>query len=313
MASTVSERITPLSGYGSVTDVPRLPEGFADTFKSYSIDTGAVRLHAVIGGSGEPLLLHSGWPQNWYAWRYLMLPLSQHFTVIAVDPRGWGLSSKPADGYDADTLAGDMFALMDTLGHERFVMAGHDIGVQVGYAMAAARPERIRRLALGEGTIVGASPSPELVPDNRMMSDFLWHFNFNRAYDINERLVEGREDLFFNYQFETKAGTPDGVPKYARDFYIEMLRRIPGTLKASFDYYRAIDDTIPQIRRHKEKMVEIPVFTFAGGRACGPLVENEMRTLASNVESLIIPESGHFPAEEQPEALLAGLLGFLKA
>lgn len=64
-----SKHITPLPGFGSVTDVPRLPEGFTDAFKSYRVDTGKIRLHAVTGGSGEPLLLHCGWPQNWFAWR----------------------------------------------------------------------------------------------------------------------------------------------------------------------------------------------------------------------------------------------------
>ncbi|RKF23463.1 alpha/beta hydrolase [Altericroceibacterium spongiae] len=305
-----SDNIVPESGFGSVTNVPRLPDGFADVFSSWRVDTGKIRLHAVIGGTGEPLLLHSGWPQNWFAWRYVMLALSKQFTVIAVDPRGFGLSDRPADGFDVDRLADDMFDLMDMLGHERFVMAGHDIGVMVGYAMAAMRPERIRRVALGEGTIPGASPSPELIPDDRRMSDFLWHFNFNRALEVNERLVEGREDIYFNYQFATKAGSAEAVPQYARDFYIEILRRVPGTLKASFNYYRAIDETIPQVRRHMQTKVTVPVFAFSGALACGPMVENEQRQLATDVESLIIPECGHFPAEEQPEALTAALLDF---
>lgn len=308
-----SKHITPLSGFGSVTNVPRLPDGFTQTFKSFHIDTGKIRLHAVIGGNGEPLLLHCGWPQSWFAWRYLMPPLSKDFTVIAVDPRGLGISDKPADGFDVDTLADDMFDLMDALGHDRFAMAGHDIGVMVGYAMAAGRPERMSRMALGEGTIPGASPSPELVPDDRRMSDFLWHFNFNRALDVNERLVQGREDIYFNYQFASKAGSPEAVPKYARDFYIELLRRVPGTLKASFDYYRAIDETIPRVRRHMKKKVSVPVLAFAGALACGPMVEIEQRRLATNVESLIIPDCGHFPAEEKPEALFAGLIDFFMA
>ncbi len=63
MTLATSQKVSFLSGFGSVTDVPRLPDGFADTFQSYSVDTGNVRLHAVIGGSGEPLLLHIGWPQ----------------------------------------------------------------------------------------------------------------------------------------------------------------------------------------------------------------------------------------------------------
>ena len=316
MQSDVAEssgHISPLTGFGTASDVPRLPAGFAEVFKSFRVDTGAVALHAVIGGDGPALLLHCGWPQNWFCWRDLMLPLSEHFTVIAVDPRGLGVSGKPADGYDVDTLAGDMFALMDALGHERFAMVGHDIGVMVGYAMAATQPERIIRMALGEGTIPGASPSPEMVPDDRRMSDFLWHFAFNRAHDVNERLVEGREDIYFNYQFATKAASEDAVPKYARDFYIEVLRRVPGTLKASFDYYRAVDETIPQVRRHMTNRITVPILAFSGALACGPMVEMEQRNLATDVQSVIIPDCGHFPAEEKPDDLLAALMAFFGA
>lgn len=306
-----SKRISSATGFGSVSDVPRLPEAFRDTFNSYYVDTVKVRLHVVIGGYGPPLLLHCGWPQCWYAWRYLMLPLSRQYTVIAIDPRGLGISGKPADGFDVNSLAADMFSLMDVLGHSQFALVGHDIGVMVGYAMAASRPERLTRVALGEGTIPGASPSPEMVPDDRRMSDFLWHFAFNRALEVNERLVEGREDIYFNYQFSTKAGSPDAVPQYARDFYIELLRRVPGTLASSFNYYRAVDDTIPQVRKLYSSQVDTPIFAFAGALACGPMVENELRTLATNVTSLIIPDCGHFPAEEQPEVLLSALMGFL--
>lgn len=305
------QTITEIGGFGSVAGVPRLPDGFRQVFRSARVDTGEIGLHAVIGGTGPALLLLGGWPQNWYAWRYLMLPLSRDFTVIAVDPRGVGLSDKPAGGYDADTLSSDMFALMDQLGHENFSMVGHDVGMWIGYVMAADRPDRVTRIALGEAIVPGVSSSPPLLSDDRWTSDFLWHFNFNRALDINERLVEGREDLYFGYQFATKAGSPEALPAYARDFYIETLRRVPGALKASFDYYRAIDASIPQYRARIASRITVPVLAFSGELACGPMVENELRTVADDVQSVIIADSGHYPAEEKPEALLSALRRFL--
>ena len=106
-------------GPGSVTGAPNLPAGFTDMFTSRYVETGDVRLHAVIGGDGPPLLLVHGWPETWYAWRLVMPALARDFTVIAVDQRGIGLSDKPADGYDTGTLASDLVGLMDALGHER--------------------------------------------------------------------------------------------------------------------------------------------------------------------------------------------------
>ena len=311
MQEILKQGISSTREFGSVSNVPQLPEGFRKIFKSIIVDTEEVEIHAVIGGEGEPLLLHAGWPQNWYAWRDLMLPLSRHFTVIAVDPRGFGLSGRPDKGFDATSLANDMFRLMDMLGYEKFNFVGHDLAVIVGYAMASLNPDRILKLVVGEAIIPGASPSLPLIADDRRLSDFLWHFNFNRALEVNERLVEGKEDVFFGYQFESKSGSPGAIPKYARDFYIELLRRKPGTLKASFEYYRSIDETIPQVREMKKTKLRMPILTFAGALASGPIVENEWRTLAENVQSAIIPDSGHFPAEEKPEALLKLLLDFL--
>jgi pimeloyl-ACP methyl ester carboxylesterase len=99
MSSSPIPLPTP-EGPGSVAGAPNLPPGFTDTFTSRYIDTGDVRLHAVIGGEGPPLLLVHGWPETWYAWRLLMPALAGDFQVIAVDQRGRGLSAKPSDGYD---------------------------------------------------------------------------------------------------------------------------------------------------------------------------------------------------------------------
>ena len=149
-------------GPGSVSGAPNLPAGFTDTFTSRYIDTGDLRQHAVTGGDGPPLLLVYGWPQTWYAWRMLMPALARDFSVIAVDQRGIGLSGKPQDGYDTGTLANDMVALMDALGHQRFALYGTDVGMPIAYALAADHPDRLDRLVVSEAPLPGVSPSPPL-------------------------------------------------------------------------------------------------------------------------------------------------------
>lgn len=238
-----------------------------------------------------------------------MLPLARDFTVIAVDPRGVGLSDKRGDGYDSDSLSADMFALMDALGHDRFLMVGHDVGMWTAYAMVADRPERFEKIALGEAIIPGVSPSPPLMSDDQKTNDFLSHFNFNRMHGLNERLVEGREDIFFGFHLSGKAA-PGAFPAYARDFYIEQLRRVPGALKASFEYYRAIGTSMPQNRKRRERKIKVPVLAFAGDLACGDLVENELRSVADDVQAITFTGCGHYVPEEKPEELLAALRAF---
>ena len=133
-------------GPGSVSGAPHLPDGFTGTFTSRYIDTGGLRQHVVTGGDGPPLLLMHGWPQTWYAWRLVMPALARDFTVIAPDQRGCGLSGKPEDGYDTGTLAADLAALMDALGH-RAVRGGRPRHRHVDRLRPGRRPARPGRPA----------------------------------------------------------------------------------------------------------------------------------------------------------------------
>src|SRR5690242_9842 len=103
MSTSSSAEPVP-TGAGSVDGAPNLPAGFAETFRSRYVDSGAVRLHAVVGGDGPPLLLIHGWPGTWYYWRLVMPALARDFSVVAVDQRGIGLSDKPDEGYDTGSL-----------------------------------------------------------------------------------------------------------------------------------------------------------------------------------------------------------------
>ena len=173
MSSSSADLPTP-EGPGSVSGAPNLPAGFTGTFTSRYIDTGELRLHAVTGGDGPPLLLIHGWPQTWYAWRMLMPTLARDFSVIAVDQRGIGLSDKPQDGYDTATLANDIVALMNALGHQRFALYGTDVGMPIGYALAADHRDRVDRLVVSEAPLPGISPSPPLfLPPS--LNAMLWH------------------------------------------------------------------------------------------------------------------------------------------
>jgi pimeloyl-ACP methyl ester carboxylesterase len=117
-----------------------------------------------------------------------MPTLARAHTVVAVDSRGAGLSDKPDDGYDAGTLAADLVALMAALGHDRFDVVGHDIGMWTGYALAADHPERVGRLAVVDAIIPGLTPTPSVFSP-AAVNQRLWHFGFNRLTDLNEELV----------------------------------------------------------------------------------------------------------------------------
>ena len=291
----------------SVAGAPNLPDAFTDTFTSRLVDTGEVHLHAVTGGDGPPLLLVHGWPETWYAWRHVMPALAEEFEVIAVDQRGIGLSDKPAGGYDTGTQARDLVGLMDALGHPRFSVVGHDTGFTIAYALAADHPERVERAALLEipGS-PGTAPSPPVfVPG--FLNDRLWHLPFNRLQKINEQLVSGREDIFYRWEFDAAAKP---LPDEVIDYYVGILSN-PESLRASFEWYRALDTTIAQDQQRKATKLTMPVLAIGGEKSFGDHVAEAVRLVADDVQSVVIPGTGHFVAEESPDELLAALTTFL--
>lgn len=286
---------------------PNLPEGFTDTFTSRYIDTGELRLHAVIGGEGPPLLLVHGWPETWYAWRLLMPALARDFEVIAVDQRGIGLSDKPKDGYDTGTLADDLAALMDALGHERFAVVGHDTGFAISYALAADHRDRVDRVALAEipGPPATTASPPVFVP--APINDRLWHIPFNRVEKLPEQLIAGREEIYFGYEFAIQGGN---LPEDVIEYYVHLVSN-PDALRGSLGFYRALDATLAQNDQRATMPLTVPVLAIGGEASHGEHVAQAMTALADDVQSVVIPGTGHWVAEDAPDEMLAALTGFL--
>jgi pimeloyl-ACP methyl ester carboxylesterase len=304
----MSSSSTP-EGPGSVSGAPNLPDGFTDTFSSRYIDTGDLRLHAVMGGEGPPLLLVHGWPQNWYAWRLVMPALAREFEVIAPDQRGIGLSDKPAGGYDPATLASDLVALMDALGHQRFALVGTDTGLPIAYALAADHPDRVERVVLAEVPgPPGAVPSPPFfVPGP--LNDGLWHIAVNRLDEVNEQLVTGREDIYFGYEFAVQAGK-NKLPAELIGYYVGLLTN-PESLHGTFAFYREWDTMMAQNEQRKNAPLTMPVLAVSGADSWGEAVGEAMKPLANHVQSAVIPGAGHWFAEQAPEETVAALTAFL--
>jgi pimeloyl-ACP methyl ester carboxylesterase len=296
-------------GIGSVSGAPDLPVGFADTFESRFIQAGAVRLHAVIGGEGPPLLLVHGWPQTWYQFRLVMPELARHFTVVAVDQRGIGLSDKPEGGYDTGTLANDLVVLMEALGHQRFALLGFDTGMLISYALAADHPDRVDRLVVGEAPLPGISaPTPLILPP--ALNERLWHIAFNATATVNEKLVQGREDVFIGAEYAASAGTHKLSDSTVR-YYVAMIASGPDALHATFQLYRSFPATIVQNEERKNRRLTMPVLAIGGAESSGAMVGDTMRLTADDVQTLVIPDCGHWLAEQAPDALLAALSEFL--
>jgi pimeloyl-ACP methyl ester carboxylesterase len=239
-----------------------------------------------------------------------MPALAEDFEVIAVDQRGIGLSDKPHDGYDIGSLASDLVALMDVLGHEEFAVYGTDTGMPIAHALAADYPEPVERLAVSEAFLPGiASALPLFVPPT--LNARLWHLMFNQLPgEVNEALVRGREDIFFGAEFAASAGTTK-LPDDAVRYYVDTLAADPEALRGSFEFYRAISASAAQNEERKSRRLTMPVLAMGGEESGGKNAANAMKLVADDVQGVVLRGSGHWVAEQAPHELLAALTEFL--
>lgn len=277
------------------------------TFTSHKADVNGVRLHYVIGGKGDPVVLLPGWPQTWYAWRKVMPALAQRYTVIAIDMRGMGDSDKPRSGYDTRSVAEDIHGLIGKLGFKRIFLVGHDVGSWVAYSYAAAHPNSVRQLVVLDAAIPGVTPqASELSREANLKT---WQFAFNTIPDLPEALVAGQERLFLSWFFRNKTANPESISEAEINEYVRAYSA-PGAMKAGFDYYRAVYDDIAQNKEYAKTKLTMPVLALGGEQATGPGMLKTMQLVADNVQGGVVSNCGHYIPEERPDYLANQILSF---
>jgi haloacetate dehalogenase len=122
-------------------------------FKISKVQTTGATINVILGGQGPPVLLLHGSPQTHVMWHKIAPRLAKEFTVVAADLRGYGDSSKPADGenhsnYSKRSMALDQVEGMRHFGFDKFAVVGHDRGGRVGHRMVLDHPDRIMKLAV---------------------------------------------------------------------------------------------------------------------------------------------------------------------
>ncbi len=270
-------------------------------------------LHFVRAGEGPPLLLLHGWPATAYHWRKIMPLLAPHFTVIAPDLRGFGDSSKPAGGYDTRSITADVRALVKQMGFERTFIVGHDMGAVHAYTYAADHPDEVPAFAYLDEPLPGLSYESfaALKPEPFWQGGF-WFAHFHLVPQLPEALTAGREGLYLRHIIGRMAYDPTVLTE--ADF-AEITRTFGGGgLGPSIGVYRDIAITIAQVQEAMARgKLKQPVLALGGAFGMGEIPGHEMRQVAHNVEAGVLPECGHFLAEEQPAALAERLLRFFSA
>ena len=288
-----------------------------DGFTLTTIDTGTVRIRLRHGGNGPPLLLLHGNPQTHVMWHAVAPELAKHFTVVATDLTGYGMSDKPASSddhaaYSKRSMARDQIAVMRQLGHEKFMVAGHDRGGRVAYRMALDHPDAVEKIAVMDVI-------PTLEAFDRGGKDFglgYYHWFFlAQPAPLPETLINANPEWFWRWH-------TDRVPR--KFFSTEALEdylacfRDPETVRAICEDYRAaatIDCDHDALDREHKRRIECPLLALWGKQAKLEAWYDTLsvwREWATDVRGGSL-DCGHYLAEELPEETSAALLAFFKS
>ena len=175
----------------------------------------------------------------------------------------------------------------------------------VGYAFAVQYPERVTSFALIDAPVPGIGPWEEV-----LRNPLLWHFRFGGP-DM-ERLVAGRERIYLDRFWNEFSATPSRFSEASREHYAELYA-LPGAMHAGFAQFAAFDQDALDNKAFlaAEGKLDMPVLAIGGEKSFGPMMATVMRFAASDVTEGVIPDSGHWIMEENPEATIAMVRGFL--
>ena len=273
---------------------------------------GAVKLHYAKAGDGEKLVvfLH-GFPEFWYSWRKQLEDLSDEFTVVAPDLRGYNWSDKPiySAEYKIDEVVDDVLGLIRHLGYEQAAIVGHDWGAAIAWAIGENYPEYVSKLVCLQ------APPPSVWKKNISLRQIAasWYMLFFQVPELPEWLLRRDNFALIERSMRRLAADPDFISAEEIAKYKESWRE-PGALTGALNYYRAnvFDKFFPT---RNPKKITVPTLFIYGEKDPAILPEtvaNVREAIDAHYEEVRVPESGHWVQQEAAEAVNDTLREFLR-
>jgi pimeloyl-ACP methyl ester carboxylesterase len=282
---------------------PKLPPGAHGVTST----AGGVTLHYVVSGSGPTLALIHGWPESSYMWRKLTPPLQDKYTVVAIDLPGFGESPPLAsDTYDKKSVADAVHGVLQKDGYSQMAIVGHDIGAMVAFAYAAAYPAEVSRLVL----IEAGPPTEAFYQFPAFGQGAPWWFGLHGQDDLAVELVTGHESTYLRWFFDHLTTNRAAISDADIDVYANAAKA-DGALRAGFRYYGSFAQDIEADKAYESAKLSLPILSIGGANFAGMAVATLTSTVASDVQPLVVADSGHWVPEEQPETLAPAILDFL--
>jgi pimeloyl-ACP methyl ester carboxylesterase len=280
-------------------------EAFPASFKTQEIKTNGTTLHVRVGGSGPAVVMLHGFGDSGDMWAPVAKVLVKDHTVIVPDLRGMGLSAHPDSGYTKKNEAVDIAGVMDALKIQKADLVTHDIGNMVGYALAAQYPARIAKWVVIDAPLPGIGQ----IWQDQLVNPKAWHFNFYGPDE--ERLVAGRERIFLDRFYDELSAHPERIDEGTRAHYAALYAR-PHAMHDAFEQFKAFpQDGVDNRAMLAKGKLTMPVLALGAEKSYGTVQADDLRQVASNVTGGIVPDSGHWIMEENPQATTKLVVDFL--
>ncbi len=287
------------------------------------LDVGrGIHLHAAEAGDGPPVIFCHGFPELWWSWRHQLPALAAAgYRAVALDMRGYGLSSAPDDD-DADdvvALAGDVVGAIDALGTEQAVVAGHDWGAVVAWHVARLHPERVRGVV---GMSVPATPRPPAPPAGLFREHLGDDFYFLWMADPETPAALGKDvrrtlatTKVWNREWAAVEGDQPPTPPFMTDadlqVYVDAFERTG--FENPLRWYRNLDRNW-ELTADAPATIDTPALFVGGERdpVANWMPPAVMTGIVTDLrETVIVPGAGHWVQQERPAEVNAALLRFL--
>ena len=278
------------------------------------VAANGVRIFYVEEGEGPLVLLCHGFPESWYSWRAQLGPIAEAgYRAVAIDLPGYGRSDKPDVAYDIEFLAGCFAGVIEGLGHESAVVAGHDWGGLIVWPFARLHPDKVAGVIGLNVPDLPRYPQPptEFLKEygNDQTSYILFFQDRGPAEEVIEADVDGFVKGIFTGPATVKkdAFTDEDLKEYADNF------RPKGAITPPLEYYRNMDRNWELMEPHDAKKIEVPCLMIcaAGDPVLPPSLADLMEGRVLDYEVVTIEDCGHWTQQEQPEVTTEHMLRYL--
>jgi haloacetate dehalogenase len=294
------------------------PGAFFPGFSAETVKTSGTTIHVLRWGSGRPLLLLHGYPETHLTWHKVAPKLSEQFSVVVPDLRGYGNSARPQDGerhenYSFRAMAQDQVDVMRYYGHERFLVAAHDRGARVAHRLCLDHPDSVEKVCLMD---IAPTLTMYRGTNQEFATKYMWWFFLIQASPLPEHMIGLDPKFYLQHIFEALNKTPGAIGPDEMNEYIRAFSNDP-TIHATCEDFRAAADIDLEMDQADEKAgrkIQCPVHALWGARGTVGVLWDIIATWREKSAATVTGRAldcGHFLQEERPQDVINELLQFL--